>query len=154
MGIFKILTSKWPWCNLDMTLVLCTSKAQLLRVLLCAHKLPRNSAVGIQVCPGAQRYLLELLKFSVDMREGADLIIFIQYLITFHIFLNSGFRLIKLTSVMIRLWFSNVIYNFISCLLIFRMQYFIANLFSFFTLIITFIQFIWVRSPGNVQMAF
>ena len=36
---FAILTLKWPWCDLDMTLVLSTSKAQLLLMLLFAHKL-------------------------------------------------------------------------------------------------------------------
>ena len=36
---FVSLTLKWPWCNLDMTLVLSTSKAQLLLMLLFAHKL-------------------------------------------------------------------------------------------------------------------
>ena len=70
---FASLTLKWPWCDLDMTLLLCTSKAQLLLMLLFAHKLrsywffrqiwhykmffffkpplPINSAVGMQVCP-------------------------------------------------------------------------------------------------------
>ena len=36
---FESLILKWPWCDLDMTLVLCTSKAQLLLKLLFAHKL-------------------------------------------------------------------------------------------------------------------
>ena len=36
---YAILTLKWPWCDLDMTLVLSTSKAQLLLMLLFAHKL-------------------------------------------------------------------------------------------------------------------
>ena len=36
---FASLTLKWPWCDLDMTLVLTTSKAQLVLVLLFAHKL-------------------------------------------------------------------------------------------------------------------
>ena len=37
--IFASLTLKWPWCDLDMTLVLSTSKAQLFLMLLFAHKL-------------------------------------------------------------------------------------------------------------------
>ena len=75
---FASLTLQWPWCDLDMTFVLSTSKAQLLLMLLFVHKLrscwclhtnltlqnilifftpppPRNSAVGMQVCPGVQR---------------------------------------------------------------------------------------------------
>ena len=36
---FASLTLKWPWCDLEMTLVLCTSKAQLLPMLLFAHKI-------------------------------------------------------------------------------------------------------------------
>ena len=38
---FASLTLTWPWCDLEMTLVLCTSrsKAQLLPNLICAHKL-------------------------------------------------------------------------------------------------------------------
>ena len=36
---FAILTLKWPWCDFDVTLVLSTSKAQLLLMLLFVHKL-------------------------------------------------------------------------------------------------------------------
>ena len=78
MSICNIMTLEWPWCDLDMTLVLSTIKAQLLLMLLFARKLrshwclvqiwhykifwfflthlPRNSAMGLQVCPGVQRY--------------------------------------------------------------------------------------------------
>ena len=38
-NIFASFTLKWPWCDLDMTLVLTTSEAQLVLVLLFAHKL-------------------------------------------------------------------------------------------------------------------
>ena len=36
---FCSLTLKWIWCDLGMTLVLCTSKAQLFPMLLFSHKL-------------------------------------------------------------------------------------------------------------------
>ena len=66
---FASLTLKWPWCDIELTLVLCTSKAQLLLLLRfcwCLHSLqnsliclppttlPTNSAVEMQVCPGVQ----------------------------------------------------------------------------------------------------
>ena len=74
--LFASLTFKWPWYDLDMTLVLSTSKAQLLLMLLFAHKLRscwclytnitlQNILIfftppppGIQRwgCPGVQRY--------------------------------------------------------------------------------------------------
>ena len=37
--LFASLTLKWPWIDLEITLVLCTSKAQLLPMILAAHKL-------------------------------------------------------------------------------------------------------------------
>ena len=66
---FASLTLKWPWCDIELTLVLCTSKTQLLLLLRfcwCLHTLqnsliclppttlPTNSAVEMQVCPGVQ----------------------------------------------------------------------------------------------------